>query len=93
MGQQGRVMRWTYQGSSAKGYERIQMPLVFLDYCVERRATTNNLMSKSIFKLHGTKVPTALTGKEGDISNLCMSVQEVWLALQSGTEGEVPIPS
>jgi hypothetical protein len=46
-------------------------PLVLWDYCVERRVRINNLTAKDIFKLHGTNVHTALTGDEGDISNLC----------------------
>jgi hypothetical protein len=29
------------------------------------------LTAKDIFKLHGTNAHTALTGEEGDISNLC----------------------
>jgi hypothetical protein len=46
-------------------------PLAFWDYCVERRARINNLTAKDIFKLHGTNAHTALTGEDGDISNLC----------------------
>ena len=46
-------------------------PLAFWDYCVERRASINNLTAKDTFKLHGTNAHTALTGEEGDISNLC----------------------
>jgi hypothetical protein len=46
-------------------------PLVFWDYCVERRARINNLTAKNNFKLHGSNAHTMLTGTEGDISNLC----------------------
>jgi hypothetical protein len=46
-------------------------PLAFWDYCVERRARINNLTAKDIFTLHGTNAHTALTGEDGDISNLC----------------------
>ena len=46
-------------------------PLAFWDYCVERQARINNLTAKDTFKLHGTNAHTALTGDQGDISNLC----------------------
>ena len=45
-------------------------PLVLWDYYAERRACINNLTAKNIFQLHGTNAYTALTGEEGDISNL-----------------------
>jgi hypothetical protein len=54
-----------------KDMKESNCPLVFWDYCVERRARINNLTAKSIFKLHGSNAHTALTGEEGDISNLC----------------------
>ena len=54
-----------------KDMKESDCPLVFWDYCVERRARINNLTAKDIFKLHGTNAHTALTGDEGDISNLC----------------------
>ena len=46
-------------------------PLAFWDYCVERRARINNMTAKDLFQLHGSNAHTALTGDEGDISNLC----------------------
>jgi hypothetical protein len=46
-------------------------PLVFWDYCVERRARINNLTAKNNFQLHGSNAHTILTGTEGDISNIC----------------------
>jgi hypothetical protein len=46
-------------------------PMVFWDYCRERRARIHNLTAKSNFKLHGTKAHTVTTGEEGDKSNLC----------------------
>ena len=45
-------------------------PLVFWDYCVERRARVNNLTAKNLFQLHGTNAHTATLAEEGDISNL-----------------------
>ena len=53
-------------------------PLVFWDYCVERRARINNLTAKQNFKLHGTTAYTATTGEEGDISNLCQYAWYDW---------------
>ena len=44
--------------------------LVFLDYCLKRRARINNLVTKDNFKLHGNNNYTSLMGTEGDISNL-----------------------
>ena len=46
-------------------------PMVFWDYCIERRARINNLTAKDNFKLHGTTPHQVTTGDQGDISNLC----------------------
>lgn len=46
-------------------------PLPFWDYCVERRARINNLTAKNLFQLHGTTPHQAVTGEQGDISNIC----------------------
>jgi hypothetical protein len=53
-----------------KDMKESNCPLVLLDYCVERRARINNLTAKDVFKLRGMNAHTALTGDEGDISNL-----------------------
>jgi hypothetical protein len=53
-------------------------PIAFWDYCVERRARINNLTAKDIFKLHGSNAYTALTGEDGDISNLCQYKWYEW---------------
>lgn len=54
-----------------KDMKESNSPLAFWDYCIERRARINNLMARDLFQLHGTNPYTALTGREGDISNLC----------------------
>ena len=54
-----------------KDMHETDSPMVFWDYCLERRARINNLTAKNSFKLHGTNAYMALTGEEGDISNLC----------------------
>ena len=53
-------------------------PLCFWDYCVERRARTNNLTAKDAFRLHGSTPHTLTTGDEGDISNLCQYAWYEW---------------
>jgi hypothetical protein len=53
-------------------------PMVFWDYCLERRARIHNMTAKSNFKLHGTNAHTATTGEEGDISNLCQFAWYDW---------------
>ena len=46
-------------------------PLVFWDYCMERRARIHNLTAKDLFSLHGSNAYSSLMGEEGDISALC----------------------
>lgn len=46
-------------------------PLVFWDYCAERRARVNNLTAKKLFQLEGQNAHYSVTGEPGDISNLC----------------------
>ena len=45
--------------------------LAFRDYCLQCRARLNNLTAEEIFSLHGSNTHTSLTGKEGNISDLC----------------------
>jgi hypothetical protein len=53
-------------------------PMVFWDYCLERRARIHILTAKSNFKLHGTNAHTVTTGEEGDKSNLCRFAWYDW---------------
>ena len=46
-------------------------PMVFWDYCLERRAQIHNLMANSNFKLHSSNACTVTTGEECDMSILC----------------------
>jgi len=46
-------------------------PLVFWDYCAERRAKINNLTAKGLNQLQGSNANFKITGEAGDISNLC----------------------
>ena len=54
-----------------KDMKEANCPLVFWDYCVERRARINNATARNLFQLHGTNAHTAVFGEEADISNLC----------------------
>jgi Reverse transcriptase (RNA-dependent DNA polymerase) len=54
-----------------KDMREADSPLVFWDYCVERRARINNLTAKDRFNLHGLTPYTQTFGEEGNISNLC----------------------
>eukprot|EP00957_Ditylum_brightwellii_P038367 2900558-Ditylum_brightwellii.AAC.1 len=47
-----------------KDMKESNCPLVFWDYCIERRAHINNLTAKSLFQLHGNNAFTQLTGEE-----------------------------
>ena len=51
-----------------KSYNR---PLVFWDYCSERRPIIKNLTAKNLFQLEGQTPHFTVTGEEGEISNLC----------------------
>lgn len=71
--------------SVRKDMKETNCPLVLWDYCVERRTRVNNLTAKSLFQLHGTTPYTALTSKEGDISNLCQFAFYNWCYYQEQT--------
>jgi hypothetical protein len=70
-----------------KDMKESDCPLSLWDYCVERRARINNLTAKTMFKLHGTNAYTALTGEEGDISNLCQFKWYEWCYYREHKEG------
>ena len=54
-----------------KDIKEYNWPLVFWYFYVEQRALIKRLTTKDTFKLHGMNAHMALTGEEGDISNLC----------------------
>ena len=60
-------------------------PMVFWDYCIERRACINNLTAKSNFKLHGSNAKTLTMQEEGDISNLCQRAWYEWCYFRDHT--------
>ena len=69
-----------------KDMREADSPLVFWDYCIERRARINNLTAKDRFNLHGTTAYTATFGEEGDISNLCQYGWYQWCYYREHTE-------
>jgi hypothetical protein len=54
-----------------KDMKESNSPMIFWDYCLERRARIHNLTAKPNFKLHGTNAHTQTLLEEGDISSLC----------------------
>ena len=60
-------------------------PMVFWDYCIERRACINNLTVKSNFKNQATMAHTLTTGEEGDISSLCQYKWYEWVYFHEQT--------
>ena len=70
MVQQSQTIYWYFEGGSTKRHERLQLPLPFWDYCVERRACIHNLTASNLFQVHGSNPYTAETSEVGDISNL-----------------------
>ena len=54
------------------------IPLVFWNYCAERRALINNLTARNWFQLKGRNAHFSITREDGDISNLCQFVWYEW---------------
>ena len=54
-------------------------PLVFWDYCAERRAAIANMTAKELFQLLGQTPHFATFGEEGDISNICQFGWYEWV--------------
>lgn len=60
-------------------------PLVFWDYCAERRARINNMTARNLFQLEGRNAHFATFGTEGDISNLCRFDWYEWVIYREQT--------
>ena len=71
--------------SMRKDMREANSPMVFWDYCIERRACINNLVAKSNFKLHGSNAHTLMMQEEGDISNLCQLAWYEWCSFRDHT--------
>ena len=61
-----------FKESVRKDMKSSDSPLVFWDYCAERRARIHNLTARNLFQLQGQNPMSATLGDEGDISNLCV---------------------
>ena len=58
--------------------EESNAPIVFWDYCLERRARVHDMNAKSNFKLHESNAHTVTTGEERDFSSLCQFAWYEW---------------
>ena len=67
-------------------------PLIFWDYCAERRAMITNMTAKNLFQLQGETPHFATFGEEGDISNICQFGWYEWVYCQE-TEAPFPFPA
>ena len=65
-----------------KDMKESNCPLVFWDYCMERRSCIYNLTAKDLFSLHGSNAHTSLTGDKGDISGICQFGWYEWCYLR-----------
>ena len=74
-----------------KDMKESDSPLVFWDYCAERRARINNLTAKSLFQLEGQTPHFSVTGEHGDISNLCQYAWYEWVYFRDGSSN-FPFP-
>ena len=61
-------------------------PLVFWDYCAERRARINNLTARNIFQNDGQNPTMSTLGDQGDISNLCCFQWFEWVYMREQKE-------
>ena len=62
-------------------------PLVFWDYCAERRARINNLTARKLFQLEGRNAHFFITGEDGDISKLYQFSWYKWCYYREYTAG------
>ena len=67
-------------------------PLVFWDYCAERRAAITNMTSKDLFQLQVQTPHFATFGEEGDISNIFQFWWYEWVYFQETTM-KFPFPA
>ena len=66
-------------------------PLVFWDYCAERRALITNTRAKDLFQLQVQTTHFAKFSEEGDISNICQFCLYEWVYFRE-TPGKFPFP-
>jgi hypothetical protein len=73
------------KGAVKKDMKDQDAPMVFWDYCIERRAKIHNLTAKANFKLHGSNPYTFTIGEEGDSYNLCQFGWYEWYYFREHT--------
>ena len=74
-----------------KDMKESNCPLVFWDYCAERRVRVHNLTARNLFQLDGQTPHFTVTGCEGDISNLCQYKWYDWIYYREGS-AKFPLP-
>ena len=67
-------------------------PLIFLDYCTERRALITNMTAKNLFQLQGQTPHFATFVEVGDISNICNFGWYEWVYFRE-TTAAFPYPA
>ena len=67
-------------------------PLVFWDYCAERRAAITNMTTKKLFQLKEQTPHFTKFGEEGDISKICQFGWYEWVYFWETTE-KAPFPA
>ena len=67
-------------------------PLVFWDYCAERRAAITNMTAKDLIQLQVQTPHFATFGEEGDISNICQFWWYEWVYFWE-TKAKFPFPA
>ena len=67
-------------------------PIIFWDYCIERRAMIENSMAKDNYLLKGSVPHSYMTGEMTDISNLCVYNWYEWIKFRKVGE-QYPYPT
>ena len=55
-------LHWINEGSCQKDMREANSPMIFWDYCLDRRGQIHNVAAKSNIKLHGSNAHTMTTG-------------------------------
>ena len=71
---------------------RTDSPIVFWDYCLERRVLIENSSAKDNFLLKGAVPHSVMTGEMTDISNLCNFQWYEWIKFRKPGE-QFPFPT
>ena len=83
---QSELLIGLFKESIRKDTLEANIPLVFWDYCAERRYTTTNMTAKNLFQLQGKNSHTATYGEQGYISNIFQFGWYKWVYARDGSE-------